>query len=342
MDFVLPVADMPQRLLDLWSNGQRIWLPAMAESGEKLPPSRSGADAQRAEQALQDLMALLRQRTGHDFRHYKRATVLRRIERRMQVREVPDLRAYCEHLRDHTEETGLLLQDMLISVTNFFRDRDAFEALEREAIAPLLAGRAADAPVRAWVAGCATGEEAYSVAILLREAAQRHCGGGMAPLQVFATDIDERAIAHGAHGLYPRYIATDVSPARLRAVLHARAGDRYRVAKAVREPVLFAAHNVLRDPPFSRLDLICCRNLLIYLDRDGAGQHACEMFHFALRPGGYLFLGTVRVGRRRGRAVHRWSTRRTASTRPTRARRAMRGATCRYRRSRAPTGATCP
>ncbi|NMM89199.1 chemotaxis protein, partial [Rhodococcus sp. SRB_17] len=290
VDFVLPVADMPQRLLDLWNNARRIWLPETVESGEKLPSPPSAADAQRAEKALQDVMALLRLRTGHDFRHYKRATMLRRIERRMQVCEVPDLNAYCEHLRTHAEETGLLLQDMLISVTNFFRDREAFEALEREAIAPLLAERAANEPLRAWVAGCATGEEAYSLSILLHEAAQRRGGGGMAPAQVFATDIDERALALARTGLYGPCIATDVAPERLAQYFTCEPSG-YRVGKAVREPVLFAAHNVLRDPAFSRLDLICCRNLLIYVSSE-AQLSILEMFRFALRPGGYLFLGT--------------------------------------------------
>lgn len=288
-DFVLPVGDMPQRLLELWSNARHIWLPATLESDEKLPPPPSAADAQRAEQALQDVMVLLRLRTGHDFRHYKRATVLRRIERRMQVCAVPDLCAYCRHLRAHSEETAALLQDMLISVTHFFRDRDAFGALERAVVGPLLAERGEGEPVRAWVAGCATGEEAYSISILLHEAAQRR---GMAlPAQVFATDIDERALALARNGLYAPYIVTDVAPARLAQYFTRDPGGGYRVAKAVREPVLFATHNVLRDPPFSRLDLICCRNLLIYLGRE-AQTRILEMFRFALRPGGFLFLGS--------------------------------------------------
>jgi len=292
-DFVLPVVDMPQRLLELWGNARRIWLPAMAEGGSDLvalPPS--AADAQRAEQSLQDVMALLRMRTGHDFRHYKRATVLRRIERRLQVCGVYDLNAYCKYLRAHPQETAALLQDMLISVTNFFRDREAFEALERDVLPALFKDRAPEEPVRAWVAGCATGEEAYSLSMLLQEAAAGQ-GTGMAevlPVQVFATDIDERALTTARAGLYASSIATDVAPMRL-ARHFVREEGGYRVAKAVRERVLFAAHNVLRDPPFSRLDLICCRNLLIYVGRE-AQASILEMFRFALRPGGYLFLGT--------------------------------------------------
>ena len=291
-DFVLPVADMPQRLMDLWSNARRIWLPTLAERGDPVAAPPSAADAQRAEQSLQDVMALLRVRTGHDFRHYKRATVLRRIERRLQVCGVPDLNAYSAYLRTHPEETPALLQDMLISVTNFFRDREAFEALEREVLPALFKDRALGEPVRVWVPGCATGEEAYSVSMLLREAANAagNAAAGPIPLQVFATDIDERALAVARAGLYAPSIATDVAPVRL-AQHFTRADGGYRVAKAVREPVLFAAHNVLRDPPFSRLDLICCRNLLIYVGRE-AQASILEMFRFALRPGGYLFLGT--------------------------------------------------
>lgn len=291
-DFVLPVADMPQRLLALWGNARRIWLPALADSGDPVALPPSAGDAQRAEQSLQDVMALLRMRTGHDFRHYKRATVLRRIERRLQVCGVPDLNAYCAYLRSHQQETAALLQDMLISVTNFFRDRDAFEALERDVLPALFKDRAPGEAVRAWVAGCATGEEAYSLSMLLQEAL--HAPGNMAlgalPIQVFATDIDERALAVARTGLYATSIATDVAPVRLAQHFTREAGG-YRVSKAVREPVLFAAHNVLRDPPFSRLDLICCRNLLIYVGRE-AQTSILEMFRFALRPGGYLFLGT--------------------------------------------------
>ena len=289
-DFVLPAADMPQRLLQLWDNAKHLWLPSGAgqEDTVALPPS--AADAQRSEQALQDVMVLLRTRTGHDFRYYKRATVLRRIERRLQVCNVPDLSAYLAHLNSHPQETAALLQDMLISVTHFFRDRSAFEALERKVLPALFKNREPGEPVRAWVAGCATGEEAYSLSMLLQEAARATGNAPAQPIQVFATDIDERALAVARAGLYANAIDLDVAPARL-AQHFTRQDGGYRVASAVREPVLFAVHNVLRDPPFSRLDLICCRNLLIYVGRE-AQASILEMFRFALRPGGYLFLGT--------------------------------------------------
>ncbi|RYF72910.1 MAG: PAS domain S-box protein, partial [Comamonadaceae bacterium] len=210
------------------------------------------------------------------------------IERRLQVCGVPDLPGYSAYLREHAEECTALLQDMLISVTNFFRDREAFELLEREVIPTLLDDRPQDEPLRAWVAGCATGEEAYSLSILLRERAEKR---GLSPsLQIFATDIDERALSIARAGLYPAAIGADVTSSRLAQYFH-KEGDDYRVTKGVREPVLFAAHNAMRDPPFSRLDLICCRNLLIYVGRE-AQTSILEMFRFALRPGGYLFLGT--------------------------------------------------
>ena len=288
VDIVLPVADMGRWLVELWRNAQHIRLPYDEPAGRAAPAPDSGTEASLAEQALQEVMGLLRTYTRHDFRHYKRATVLRRLERRLQVNRLADLPAYRDFLRDHPEEAAPLLQDMLISVTNFFRDPDAFEALEREALPTLIESKQPGEQVRAWVAGCATGEEAYSLSMLLREQVDRQ--SKPLDIQVFATDIDERAIAVARKGLYAGGIAEDVSPSRLRQFFVADQ-DRYRVATSVREPVLFAVHNLLRDPPFSRLDVICCRNLLIYLDR-AAQAHVLEMFRIALKPGGYLFLGT--------------------------------------------------
>ncbi|MDB5870017.1 MAG: signal transduction histidine kinase with CheB and CheR [Polaromonas sp.] len=288
VDFVVNAADMPQRLLDLWANASRISLPKETDPSIKASARESDESATLAEEALRDIMGLLRSYSKNDFRHYKRATVLRRIERRLQVRALPDLPAYRDYLRTHPEEAKPLLQDMLISVTNFFRDHDAFQALEQEVLPRLFRNRQPDEPVRAWVAGCATGEEVYSVTMLLKEQMELH--NCPAELQVFATDIDERAISVGRNALYPASIRTDVSPGRLRQFF-SQEQDQYRVVKSLREKVLFANHNVLRDPPFSRLDLVCCRNLLIYLDR-AAQSRVLEMFRFALKPKGYLFLGS--------------------------------------------------
>jgi two-component system CheB/CheR fusion protein len=288
VDFVLPVADMPQKLIELWENARRIELP-LPEDGEAPiahPPAAN--DATDAEEALLDIIGQLFSHTGHDFRHYKRATVLRRIERRLQVRGVHSLPEYSELLASDESEFKALLDDMLIGVTNFFRDREAFEALERLVIPELFRDKAPGDEVRAWSAACSTGEEAYSLAMLMSE--QASLGEAAPRFQVFASDIDERAISIGRAGVFPGAIVTDVAPARLRQHF-TKDDDHYRIRKPVRDRVLFAAHNLLRDPPFSRLDLITCRNLLIYLNRDVQAR-VLQMFHFALKPGGYLFLGS--------------------------------------------------
>jgi len=288
VDFVMSAVDMPQRLLDLWANASRIRLPMEPDASINVVALENAEATKLTEEAFRDIMALLRSYSKNDFRHYKRATVLRRIERRLQVRGLQDLPAYRDLLRQEPEEAKPLLRDMLISVTNFFRDAEAFEALECNVLPGLLKDRLPEEPVRAWVAGCATGEEAYSITMLLREQMDLH--NLSSELQVFATDIDERALNFGRSALYPASIMTDVSQGRLRQFFTQEQGE-FRVMKKVREKVLFAEHNVLRDPPFSRLDLVCCRNLLIYLDRE-AQTRILEMFRFALKPGGYLFLGT--------------------------------------------------
>lgn len=284
IDFVLPASEMPQRLLDLQHKAREIRQHAADAWDEHRLDQLSGSN----ERALREIMVILRTRTTHDFRHYKRATVLRRLERRMQVNGIVGLQEYRDFLHVHPDETQALLQDMLISVTNFFRDREAFDLLEHEVLPKLVKDRPADERIRVWSAGCATGEESYSLAMLLQEAAARTPHG--AAFQVFATDIDEQAIAHARNGLYSEAVAGDIPPARLRQFF-AREGNQYRIRKELREHMLFAIHNVLSDPPFSRLDLVCCRNLLIYLDRE-AQIEILKMFHFALRPGGYLFLGS--------------------------------------------------
>jgi two-component system, chemotaxis family, CheB/CheR fusion protein len=286
VDLVLPVVEMPQRLLDIWNNAKRIALPELEPT--TLSPDDRADSRGEAELALQAILATLRTRTGHDFRFYKRATMLRRIERRLQVNGVPDLIAYRDLLRDNPRETSALLKDMLIGVTSYFRDREAFESLERGVLPALFQNKADGDQVRAWVAGCSSGEEAYSLAMLLFE--QREALHSSANIQVFATDIDESAVARARAGLYPESIMTDVRPSTLRKFF-VKTDSRYEVVKSVREKILFAMHNVLRDPPFSRLDLVSCRNLLIYLDR-GVQNQVLEMFHYALYPNGYLFLGT--------------------------------------------------
>lgn len=289
IDWVLPVGDIPPKLVDLWKNAKTIELPT--EGTAELPedaPQRANP-ARLNEEALRDVLVFLRTRTGHDFQNYKRATVLRRLERRLQVHGLPNLPAYRAFLLAQPEEANALLKDLLIGVTNFFRDAEAFEALQHGAVSHLLQEAQGSHPgLRAWVPGCASGEEAYSLAMLMCEesAALVH----PPKIHIFATDIDESAITQARMGIFPTSIETDVSPTRLRRFFD-RESEQFRIRKEVREKVMFAVHNLLHDPPFSRLDLISCRNLLIYLDRD---VHAdiLEMFHFALRPGGYLFLGS--------------------------------------------------
>ncbi|WP_144109444.1 CheR family methyltransferase [Paraburkholderia sp. BCC1886] len=286
VDIVLPAAEMARKLCELADNARAIRLPPPEDEAEsravKLPDLAS-----TAERALLGILATLRARTGHDFRHYKRATILRRIERRLQVNGIPDLQAYQDYVLTHPDETPALLKDMLIGVTNFFRDNETFQVVEREIVPKLFQRKSEDDPLRVWIAGCSTGEEAYSLAMLLAEHPERHEG---VPIQLFATDIDERAIAFARAGLYPESITTDVPTSRLRQFFTPERAH-YRVTKPIRERVLFAVHNVLRDPPFSRVDLVSCRNLLIYLDRSVQTQ-VLQMFHFALQPGGYLLLGS--------------------------------------------------
>lgn len=288
VDFVLPVIEMPQKLVDLWANASTIELPPAGPADLPASAVTDVDESADAEQALQRVLGLLRAQTGHDFRQYKRATVLRRIERRMQVRAVHSLPEYMRLLEADTGEHKLLLNDLLIGVTNFFRDREAFETIERDILPAIFRDRKASDEVRAWVAGCATGEEAYSLAMLLAD--QAALVAHPPNYQVFASDIDEHAIAIARAGSYPTSIVTDVTPARLRQHF-TRDENRYLIRKAVRDRILFAVHNLLRDPPFSRIDLISCRNLLIYLNRD-IQQRVLETFHFALKPGGYLFLGS--------------------------------------------------
>jgi two-component system CheB/CheR fusion protein len=206
----------------------------------------------------------------------------------MGVHEVASLPAYARFLRDHREEARALFNDLLISVTNFFRDPDAFAALEQKVVPRLFERKAAGDSVRVWVAGCATGEEAYSIAMRLSEHADTLPFAP--PVQVFATDLDEKAIAHARAGYYTLNDVADVPPERLRTFF-TKDGEGFRIRRELRELVLFAHHNLIKDPPFSHLDLVSCRNLLIYLNRS-AQERALQVLHFALNPRGFLFLGS--------------------------------------------------
>jgi two-component system CheB/CheR fusion protein len=237
-------------------------------------------------QALPEICDLLQKVTDHNFKHYKTSTLVRRIQRRMQVLRIGDVHVYVDRLRGEPDEVTQLFRELLIGVTSFFRDSAAFDVLASDVILPLAKQRRGE-PLRFWVPGCATGEEAYSLAIVVREALSQ--AEHAPPVQIFATDIDERALSSARQGIYPLGIAEHISRERLDRFF-IRKGKRYQVTKELRELCLFSPHNLITDPPFSRLDLISCRNLLIYF-----GPHLQKklipLFHYALRPNGYLFLG---------------------------------------------------
>jgi two-component system CheB/CheR fusion protein len=277
VDEVLNVGEIPAKIIAYKNSHGRIQI---SEDAEKHSPEQ--------QQALRNLFTELRLRTGHDFSNYKRPTLLRRIERRINIQNLPDLPSYVTYIHENPEETQALLKDLLISVTNFFRDKKAFEIIENELLPKLFKGKNSENQLRIWVAGCATGEEAYSFAILC---AEKTDGMIDAPkVQIFATDIDGNSIAEARDGLYSINDLADVSPERLRRFF-IKEGDDYRIRREVRESIMFANHNLLKDPPFSHLDLVSCRNVMIYLNHV-AQQRLTETFHFALNPGGYLFLGS--------------------------------------------------
>lgn len=275
VDFVLPVEAMPAQLIQYARH-----LTHLKQDGT--------APLRRATRNhLVKIFTLLRASTGHDFSQYKNNTFIRRVHRRMQVLQMPSLPDYVELLRKDAVEVEALFRDLLIGVTHFFRDAKAFEVLEREVIAKLLAEKGPDDQIRVWVPGCATGEEAYSIAILLRERMIE--ADVVLKVQIFATDIDDHALTIARNGMYPDTITRDLSPERLERYF-VKDGANYRVVKEIREMCIFSVHNVIKDAPFSKLDLISCRNLLIYLDST-LQNRVLLLFHFALRQRGYLFLG---------------------------------------------------
>jgi two-component system CheB/CheR fusion protein len=277
VDAVLAVAEIPSHII---AYKERLQTVHISMDAEKRPEDQ--------QHALREVFTQLRLRTGHDFTNYKRPTLLRRIERRINVRNLPDLNAYALYMQENPEETTALLKDLLISVTNFFRDKKAFETIETEILPTIIRNKTAENQIRIWVAGCATGEEAYSFAMLCAEQVLNMIDAPK--IQIFATDIDEAAIIQARDGLYTINDAADVSPERLRRFFN-KEGDEYRIRREIREMILFANHNFIKDPPFSHLDLVSCRNVLIYLN-SAAQERVMETFHFALSPGAYLFLGS--------------------------------------------------
>jgi two-component system CheB/CheR fusion protein len=282
-DYVLPPEEMPEELVAYVENA------VVAPEQEAEQPL-----FEDTEELLQRLFNLLRAETGHDFSLYKRSTISRRVQRRMVVNRVENLREYVGYLQEHPEEAETLFRELLIGVTRFFRDREAFAALKQEGLPRIFKGKEPGDEIRVWVAGCSSGEEAYSIAILLAEHMERT--GERYDVQVFATDIDADAIRGARAGLYPATIAADVSAQRLERFFR-REEEAYRLEKRVRDMVVFAEHNIARDPPFSRLHLISCRNVLIYMGKK-LQKRVLPLFHYALAEDGLLFLGSSEsVGR---------------------------------------------
>jgi len=275
VDVALPASQLATKLVDY------------AKHHPKLPHDPGELSETEAE-TLQRILAQVHARTGHDFSQYKRSTILRRVERRMQLNGYVTLEAYLAYMRGNASEAQSMFNDILIGVTNFFRDRESWEALEKTVIPKLFVRDTEEQEIRAWSLGCATGEEAYGLAILLFEEAERQ--GFRTNVQVFASDLDERSIVHAREGLYPAAIEADVSQERLEKFF-TREGDYYRVKRELRDAVLFTNHNVMRDPPFSHQNLIACRNVLIYFQRL-VQERIFEIFSYSLYPEGYLFLGS--------------------------------------------------
>ena len=277
VDFVLPIEKIPEQVMRFAHTKPSI--PVVEEIKEVKKDDQ---------QILQKIFAQVRARTGRDFSRYKISTVMRRLQRRMQFYQIANLKDYLDLLRKDATEVKALSDDFLITVTNFFRDKEVFQYLEKTIIPRLFKNKAPDEQIRVWSVGCASGEEAYTLAMLLLEEASRHSASPV--IQVFASDLHERSLKMARDGFYPGDIETDVNTERLRKFFTKENGG-YRVRKEIREQVIFTPHNLMGDPPFSKLDMIVCRNLLIYLKRE-VQPDVMELFHYSLLPDGVLVLGT--------------------------------------------------
>ena len=275
VDFILPVERMPETLISYVKH------PLLKPIGKN-----KFADTTTQNQFLK-VFTLIRSATGHDFSQYKQTTIRRRVERRLAVHQIDKLTDYITYLQKNPLEIDALFKDLVIGVTSFFRDPEAYQVLEQKVLPNLLQGRKPDDPLRCWVVGCSTGEEAYSLAMILSEAMEKlkkHLD-----VQIFATDIDEAAIENARKGIFPDSITADVSKERLGQFFTKEDGV-FKVKKQIRDMVVFSLQSIIRDPPFSRLDLVSCRNLLIYLDRP-LQKKIIPLFHYTLNPQGVLLLG---------------------------------------------------
>jgi chemotaxis methyl-accepting protein methylase len=277
-DFVAPVGELPSKLIAYYQ-----FLPPVSKSDLPL--------AEKDQSALEKIVILLRARTSNDFTMYRRSTLYRRVERRMGIHRLSKIASYVRYLQENPQELDILFKELLIGVTRFFRDPAAWQALAKKALPKLLARRPAGGVLRAWVAGCSTGEEAYTLAIVFVEALKQLKSAGNISLQIYATDLDKDAIDKARMSMFPESIAADVSPERL-AQFFVKEGNGYRVNKQIRAMVVFAPQNLIMDPPFTKLDILCCRNLMIYLTPE-LQRKLFPLFHYTLNPGGVLFLGSA-------------------------------------------------
>ncbi len=276
VDFVLPVEKMGEELVRYIKHSYIGGTREVVISDQQFQDS------------INKIFILIKSGTGHDFSHYKQNTIRRRIERRMAVHQIDKIEDYVRYLEQFPDEVTAIFKDMLITVTNFFRDPDAFEVLNKKVITKLVENRDSNGLLRVWIPGCGTGEEAYSIAMLLMEAMEKHRNSPA--IQIFGTDLDAKAIEYARAGLYPESIASDVSADRLKKFFLKENGG-FKVKRQIREKVVFAVQNLIKDPPFSKMDLVSCRNVLIYMDST-LQKKLFSLFYYTLNPGGYLFLGS--------------------------------------------------
>ncbi|MCU7855758.1 MAG: chemotaxis protein CheR, partial [Candidatus Thiodiazotropha sp. (ex Lucinoma borealis)] len=276
-DYVLPPDKMPEQLIKYTRHAFQKGAHIISPLEGKTPNT------------LQKIYIILRAQTDHDFSLYKKNTLCRRIERRMNIHQIDDIKDYVRYLQESEREVGILFKELLIGVTNFFRDSKVFDLLRNEYLPKMLTEKPDNYTIRVWVAGCSSGEEAYSLAIILHECMvqmKRHFN-----VQIFGTDIDEDAIDIARSGLYPESILADVSTERIQRYFIHQDDGRYRINKSIREMLVFALQNVIKDPPFTKLDILSCRNLLIYLGPE-LQKKLLPVFHYSLKPDGILILGT--------------------------------------------------
>ncbi|MEZ0495545.1 CheR family methyltransferase [Sphingomonas sp. IW22] len=282
----MPVSAIGTGLVDFVEISGDI-LPRLATFFARRHNAAVGEEAEHIADQIDDLCAAIKAAVGHDFSGYKRSTFIRRVERRMHVLGITSGREYLARVQNDAKECSTLFRDLLINVTRFFRDQAYFDRLRDTVIQPLVASASREEEIRVWVAGCSSGEEAYTIAMLFAEAVRKD--GRSRPVQIFATDIDEQMLQIAREGAYPLSSLADI-PAALRELYTVLHTDRFTIDEAVRDMVRFSNHSLVKDPPFSRIDLVSCRNLLIYFD-DRLQQQVMPLLHYALRPGGHLFLG---------------------------------------------------